>query len=328
MRTGKKSRSLVVVAFVLGLSIGARDLVAQNVHYPRDVAHHHRGAGRGFGGNHGFYAGFGPGCFNPYFGFGAIPIWGVYPGYLGVYGVHYNSATNEADYWLPPVYAPAELMYGPRANARFFGVEYPVAQPVRDVALPADFDLRRSITAADVAAKLRKSNAAARERGQKFMDYGDSLFREQRFHEALQRYKSAAEAAPDLPGVYFRQGHALIAVNQLALAAKAFKIGANLEPVAARSGFDVNALYGEGEMVKKSHLEMLAGHVLENSGHSDLLFLVGVFLHNDGQPERAYKFFARALDLAEDDTSHLKPYLDEDAVDGAKEDSALIARDT
>jgi tetratricopeptide (TPR) repeat protein len=334
MRTGKRAKAFIAGAFVLALSFTCSDVLAQSIHYPRNVGHsrnvghHYRNAGRRNIGNYSFYAAIGPGCFNPCFGYGGFPIWGVYPGYFGAYGVQYNSATNDANYWLPPVYAPAELMYGPKANARFFGVENPVANPPRDIALPTSFDLRRSVSAAEVAAKLRKSNDAARERGQKFIEYGDALFREQRFHEALQRYKSAAEAAPDLSNVYFRQGHALIAVNQLALAAKAFKIAANLDPVTARRGFDVNTLYADGGIVKTTHLEILAGQVLEDSRNADLLFLVGVFLHNDGQHERAQRFFAKSFELAEDDTAHLRPYLDEGAAAKKKEIPALIARDT
>jgi tetratricopeptide (TPR) repeat protein len=329
MRTRKNSKAIMTGGFVLALSVFTGNLLAQHVHYPRDVAHHYRNAGRRHIGNYSFYAGFGPGCFSPYFGFGAFPMWGVYPGYFGAYGVHYNSATNNADYWLPPLYAPAELMYGPKANARFFGIENTVARPVQDVAMPTSYDLRRNISAADVAANLRKSNKASQERGQKYVEYGDALFREQRFHEALQRYKSAAEAAPDLPGIYFRQGHALIAVNQLALAARAFKIAANLEPVAARRGFDVNGLYGDdASVVKKSHLEILAGQVLEDRENPDLLFLVGVFLHNDAQHERARKFFLKSFEMAADDTTHLKPYLVEGAGADEKGDPALIARDT
>ena len=156
---------------------------------------------------------------------------------------------------------------------------------------------RDDVEPADVADKLRKSNDEARARGKRFLDFGNALFREQRFHEALQRYKSAIEAAPDLTEAYVREGFALIAVNQYRLATKALKIALELDPEYVRSQFRLDDLYGDNRLAKTSHLELLAREALENPGDGDLLFLVGMSLYADGEVDRASRFFAKAAEL-------------------------------
>ena len=212
MRGRTETTTLIAAGLLVTASVFLSDACAQSVHYPRNVESHrrhpvsrhegyrfHAGIGAGF-----LFPGY-PWLGGPYVGFPSFSYSIYAPGYYGAYGVEYNSALNQANYWLPPVYAPAELMYGPQANNRFWGIETPVAPaPVADAA--GSELLRRAITAAEVATNLRKSNNVARERGQKFLDFGDALFREQRFHEALQRYKSAAEAAPDLASITFVKG--------------------------------------------------------------------------------------------------------------------------
>ena len=48
---------------------------------------------------------------------------------------------------------------------------------------------------------------------------------------------------------------------------------------------------------------------LAQADDPDLLFLIGVFLHGDQQPERADKFFRRALELEKGDVAHLQGFL-------------------
>lgn len=265
------------------------------------------------------YLGVGPRFVAPYgCGYG-YPYSSWNYGYYSPYGVFYDSATNRAQYYLPPVYAPAELNYGPLANERFFGIRRtPVAPPARTVVPPAEAPAKepeprivpRDVKAMEIAAKLRKSNAAARRRAALFIAIGNTRFREQRFHEALQRYKSAIEAAPDLADTYRREGFALIAVNQYRLAAKAFKIAVHLDPAIATDAFRLDDMYGDSGMARAAHLETLARSALASSDDADLLFLVGVFLSANGESERARKFFVRVSDLVGKETVYLKPYLD------------------
>jgi hypothetical protein len=235
-----------------------------------------------------------------------------YPGYgygwYGPTGIYYNPGMNQLEYWLPPVYAPAELAYGPLAAARFFGYSGYVIPPARPV--QSSPDLPRAATAEEIADRLRKSNPEARERGFKFVDYGDALFRQQRFHEALQRYKSAIEAAPDLAEAYHRQGFALIATGRYELAAKAFKISLQLDPAVVYKVPKLELLYGGSNLAKEAHLEALADRALNRGGDPDVLFLVGMFLHADGQPDRAKKFLSRAAAAAGPGGSFLQPLFD------------------
>jgi tetratricopeptide (TPR) repeat protein len=135
------------------------------------------------------------------------------------------------------------------------------------------------------------------------------LFREQKFHSALQRYKSAAEAAPDVAESYFRQGHALVTTNRFELAAKAFKVGIALSDDVTRDGFHVDELYADNHMAKRAHLEALAQSSLIDRANTDLLFLVGLFLRYDGQADRATKFFLKAAEIAGTESLHLRPFL-------------------
>jgi len=127
---------------------------------------------------------------------------------------------------------------------------------------------------------------------------GDALFAKQNFNSALQRYKQAASAAPDVAEAWWRQGHAFVATRNYDLAATAFKRAIALGDDLDRGGFRLDDLYAGHAMAKAGHLESLAELALNKSGESDAYFLIGLFLYYDGQPARADKFFARAAELA------------------------------
>jgi Tfp pilus assembly protein PilF len=258
-----------------------------------------------------FYLGVGPGYYRP-------PVYGhpyYYPrwGYGYGTGIYFDPATNTAEYYLPPIYSPAELNYGPLAIERFLGIRRnPIVMPPSADAAPDAAD--KDVTPAEVADKLRKSNNESRARGKRFIEFGDALFLRQRFNEALQRYKSAIEAAPDLVDAYMREGFALIAVNQYRLATKALKIAVELDPEFVKSGFRLDDLYGANRLAETSHLETLAREALENPDDADLLFLVGMMLHADGEPERARRFLGKAAELGGPEAARLlSPLLETEA---------------
>jgi tetratricopeptide (TPR) repeat protein len=127
----------------------------------------------------------------------------------------------------------------------------------------------------------------------------------ERFHEALQRYKSAIEAAPDQADTYLRQGFALIAVNQYRLAAKAFKIALQLNPNLIRNEFRLDDMYGVNQLAKAAHLEAVSREALDNPADGDLLLLVGLTLQADGEPARAQRFLLKAAELGGDEVANL-----------------------
>ena len=271
----------------------------------------------GYGGlpYYGGYGGYGPGCYGPggygsgYYGslYGA-PLGLGYYGYPA-YGINYNPAAGYLSYRLPPFHEPAELQFGPQAVKQFLGLP-------RDFALGALRQpvLRAAEDAADPKAKAAErgvhiSNAEARAKAARYQDQGDQLFRAQNYHAALQRYKLAASAAPDLAEPYWRQGHALIATNNFELAAAAFKRAIALSENLERGGFQLDQIYNGAQMSKARHLESLSGWALAHEAAADPYFLLGVFLAYDGDRDRAEKFFQRAADLAGISGGHIAAFL-------------------
>ena len=100
---------------------------------------------------------------------------------------YYYGAANV----VPSVTLPAQTLYGPQALDRFLGIDRNNPAPWNFVSID-----NRDPVVIKKDAGPRRSNQQARDRASQFIDIGDGLFRQQRFHEALQRYKSAAESAP------------------------------------------------------------------------------------------------------------------------------------
>jgi hypothetical protein len=288
--------------------------------------HHGFGLSIGYGGPwYGGYSYYQPTYCLPAYGYGACDYgyggFGGYGGYgapigLGYsayspYGIYYNPSASYLSYHLPPLHEPAELNFGPQAVKQFLG-------------LPRDFALGGLRTPAPLAADavlaakpamkiaergLRISNAEARRRAERHLADGDEQFRVQNYHGALQRYKLAANAAPDVAEPYWRQGHALVATHNYELAPGAFKRALALTDDVSRGGFRLDDLYADAAMSKARHLESLAGWALERDGSADPYFLLGLFLTYDGQAERGEKFFQRAADLAGFGGGHIAVFL-------------------
>lgn len=221
---------------------------------------------------------------NFYYGNDYYPYGPSFYGGYEPHGIYYSPYDGYSSYYLPPVFAPAELLYGPRAVKQFLGIADQPQVLLRDD--PPD------------EPRVRVANATYRRKADQLITQGDVLFREQKYTHAIDRYKEAAERAPDMAETHWRKGHAYVAMHRYELAAAAFKRALALEPDVVRGDFSLSQLYGPAATVKTSHLEALAGETLVRSDSADLYFLLGVFLRYDGQAERAEKFFVRALDLA------------------------------
>jgi tetratricopeptide (TPR) repeat protein len=156
---------------------------------------------------------------------------------------------------------------------------------------------------------VRTSNAESRRRASLLVESADGMFRRQRYHEALQQYKTASRIAPDVAAWFFRQGHGLTAVKQYDLAAEAFKRGLALDPSEAASTLKLDTLYHDARLAKHSHLDTLAATALDRPDDANLMFVLAVFLHFDGQTDRAQKFFERAAALSAPNDEHIRPFL-------------------
>lgn len=225
--------------------------------------------------------------------------------YVGAYGSYYNPGWSS--YYLPPSYVPAEQAFGPQAVRQFLGLDHEVDElaPLPDRPPAVAANALRTVEDRPPPA----INLSARARARKALSGGDDWFRKQCFQDALQQYKAAATADPNFAEAYFRQGHALVATNRFDLAAAAFKRALKLRPDLDRDGFRLQTLYADNPIAKTAHLELLARRACEQPQDADAFFLVGLFLHYDGQAERAQKFFARAKTLAGAADAHLRGFL-------------------
>jgi tetratricopeptide (TPR) repeat protein len=158
-------------------------------------------------------------------------------------------------------------------------------------------------------AVARATNARANALAWRFIGFGDAQFAQQKYSEANGRYRKAAESAPQLADVWFRQALALSATGRYDQAVAAIKRGLRIDPNWPNSGFDLKKLYGADQRAAEVNLDALALNAEANPNDANLLFLVGVHLHFNGQPQRAEKFFQRAEELAGDDSEHITAFL-------------------
>ncbi len=220
-------------------------------------------------------------------------------GYYGSYGGY-----GYVPGYLPPVFAPA-TGYGPGAVQQFIGADNSSPPPAHS----SSPRRRDRASDDDQPSPGRATNPAATALGQKYIGYGDENFHNQRYSEANQRYRKATMAAPALADGYFRAGFALVALEHYDAAAQIFKRGLNVDPNWSQSPFRIDDLYGANQTAKAAHLESLAKAATEDPSNGDLMFLVGVELHFDGQKDRARTFFQRADQLVHGNNAHLRGFL-------------------
>lgn len=230
-------------------------------------------------------------------------------------GGYYPYPAYHGRYYLPPLYLPAEELYGPQAVKRFMGWD-DRSRPQRNVTviLPpggaaGGGGRDRAGAAAQNGPALRDPNGKALAEAWKYIGYGDAHFGNQKYNDSYLRYRKAARFAPQLADAYFRQGWALMALGRYDLAARAVKRGLEIDPRWPRSEFTVDELYGGNGAAKKALVDA-AAKAAEDSPHDpDPLFMLGVHLHFDGQPQRAGTFLGRAKELTRGDDAHLKAFM-------------------
>jgi tetratricopeptide (TPR) repeat protein len=175
-------------------------------------------------------------------------------------------------------------------------------------ARPSSAPAARDAMRDDLVARL--STSEGRRKAERLIAEGDELFRSQNFHSALQKYKQAASAAPNLAETHWRSGHALVATHNYDLAARSFKRAVALTDDLSRGGFQLADLYGAATRTKAVHLDSLAEWAMgRGSVSSDPYFLIGLFLQYDGKTARAEKFFEKASDIAGISGGHIAVFL-------------------
>jgi len=93
------------------------------------------------------------------------------------------------------------------------------------------------------------------------------------------------------------------------LAVGAVRRGMEIDPKWSTSVFELDELFGPEGIAKQAHLDALDQAAEDEPLNADLLFLVGVHLHFDGQQLRAEKYFRRARRIAGDDAEHVLAFL-------------------
>lgn len=242
----------------------------------------------GWGGSWGGYGQFNYGYGIPYrnygfsYGYGS-PLWGG----------------RTFSYSVAPLYVPGQTMYGPGALRDFINggpVGGVVQQPPLGPLPPLAADVANPQPNLPVP-----SNAEAREKARTWMEFGDRHFGLQDYRDAYQRYKKAAEAAPDLVEPYLLQGQTMLAVGNYEMATRLFNRALTMHPQWAQATFDLKELYARHPAAKASHMEALAAAAEKDPNNGDLMLLVGVQLYYDGQAERSLPFFRKAKELSQVD---------------------------
>jgi len=222
-----------------------------------------------------------------------------YRDYYPQYGYPYYP--DSFYYYSAPLYIPAEELYGPEAVKRFMGVDHWFRpQPKVNIIVPPAAGGQHPGAAAaapEPKADLRGTGPDSVALAWKFIGYGDAHFSEQRYLDAYQRYRKAARAAPKLADAYFRQGYALAGMGRYDLAVNAIERGLDLDPRWPGSKFDNRELFEGNDLAKNAQLDAMAKAAEQEPHNADLLFLLGVLLHFDDQPDRAEAFFNQAAEL-------------------------------
>lgn len=166
---------------------------------------------------------------------------------------------------------------------------------------------------------VKKSNATARQRSLHFQGQGDLSFRERRFTKAYSQYRQASRAARDLTAPYFRMGLALAAAGHYGSAVREIKHGLQLDPDWPLTGESLGERFGdENVLAKNNTLHRVAQWVREDIRDPERLFLMGVLLHFNRDPDRAIKFFETA-DLLAGSPRHIQLFLRAEKGDADKD---------
>jgi tetratricopeptide (TPR) repeat protein len=194
---------------------------------------------------------------------------------------------------------PEQLGFGPQAVRNLLGLN-PAARPIINrniIVAPRAAD--KNADALDDAAqqpqrRVRASNAEARARSEQFLQFGDRQFATPNLAGAYDRYKKAADAAPDLAEPYFRLGHTLAAMGRYEQAAQSFARGLSLQPDWPTHGVPLAELYRDKIAARLATLDMVKRAAAAEPDNGSVQFVAGVQFFFDGQTDTSRGYFERA----------------------------------
>jgi tetratricopeptide (TPR) repeat protein len=275
------------------------------------------------------------GCYPSYGGYGSgysygYPYGAAYPYGATPYSYFYPAYSPFGPGWYSPysaaAFTPADQLFGPAPIMRMMGVDQwfsqPMAAPARRVGAAGRRDQDAAPRATDEPKPApRPAGAKATEQAWKMIGIGDAYFANRKYADALDRYRRAAQSAPQLADAWFRQGFANAAMGHYDRAAKAVKRGLELKPDWANSDFRLDDLFGDDAVAKKKQLDALLRAADSNAGDGDAWLLAGLYYYFDGKPDRAAPFLRRAAEINGNDAA-MKNFLagkeeKEEKADGA-----------
>lgn len=235
---------------------------------------------------------------------------GCYPNVSGMYNYDSYYFTNFAyPCCLPYYYVSPDDLYGPRAMLRFMGADNSVQSGLNPTLIaPPTPEADRAIAPEPQKPAERITNSQTTALAWRFIGFGDAQFVGQKFIDANSRYRKAAQIAPQVADAWFRQGFALSALGRYDQAVTAIKRGLRINPKWATSDFDLQELCGPDRLSVDVRLDELTQAVQQRPNDANLLFLMGVHLHFDGQTEKAEKAFGRAKELTGGDDDHIRVF--------------------
>jgi tetratricopeptide (TPR) repeat protein len=242
-----------------------------------------------------------------------------YP-YGGVpYAYPHYAYTPFGPIWYSPfpaaTFMPAEQLFGPAPIMRLMGVDQWFNRPAAGwaanqqpaAARPRDQDA--DVRAANEVKPPHPAAARAVDSAWKLISFGDSFFGNRKFADALDRYRKAAQSAPQVADAWFRQGFANAAMGHYDRAAKAIRRGLEIKPDWASSGFRLDDLFGDDTVAKKNLLDAMLKVAEAEPANADVSLLVGLCYHFDGKPEQAAPFLRQAAEVGGNGAA-LKNFLD------------------
>jgi tetratricopeptide (TPR) repeat protein len=253
---------------------------------------YNRFSNNGFGGLNWYY---GPlGGYTPYINpYGSAmygyPSFGPYYSYVPLAPV----LRQTRPYWIggDPFANIGNNNLGPRAN--------PVENPQPGAALPGDGQPAQQPVQSNIKVFGKTPTNDAIRRSIRYQAQGDEWFAKQNYLQAYGHYKQAIAAVPGRAEPRFRMALALAATTNYASAVDEIKRAMRMDPSWPHTGPQLDELFGaDNIMSKNAVLHKVAAWVRSDIRDPDRLFLMGVLLHFNDDPDQSHTFFEAASALA------------------------------
>jgi tetratricopeptide (TPR) repeat protein len=321
-------RALCSAVLILGLTPVAE------AHGPSFGFHFGSGRVYGYGGYRGWsgyrscgpygygYRSYGYGYRSPYgvsgYGYSSLGIFGraradLYNTYYEAFGAgplfYYHGPVGPSYYGpsyvvTPGVIAPpAQILYGPQAapfqanNPALFEENDPVPAPNNGVPAEVAADLEPADPADAV---IRKSNLEMKRQSVRAEGFGDEHFVKRDFGRAMNRYKEAAQAAPDRATPRLKLGITYCALNHPDLAAREFKRALVIDPGLPATATRLEDLFGgpQGDVSRNRLLMLVGDWVRQDIRDPDRLLVLGTLLYLDENVDQAMPFLKTSAQLS------------------------------